>query len=499
MTHLNEVCDALMQLREDRFAELAEKGYEALRAIFSQMPERWGNVQLGQLHEGNRANVLRLLRGEHALCGSAQELYVSWTGSGVRPDHFRDPSMLTDIASLLSLLLKIYVAAFTGDNRQTIEDVITAALDSIAQEFVAVCRPQVRAIEQMVSTTLHEAKVVRDSARLLLVELPVGNLIPLRLLHHFLRKQGCRVETVQVPLCRNDSASHGMTRKEMLKDRLQGAIRGGDLVVLVDEWLSGANFKTITQYVGAIVRAVPNASFLPIAMLADYSSTNEHYLSCVRAHKKLLKEFGFGSEKTSRFRIQFPPLEVLVSRGDRHYFFWSEHDRLTGTRKVYPAAMCFAAVDAAVETLMKDPERWREALLRMLMHMAPAMRAESGLPTQEDENDGLFDIPLEKCYEDYTRIKGELQAVQHACNLGRCDDPVQAFREIRDALMQKIEGRPASICVGLGLALVEDDFLNDSWKPRVRREHTPILVEVESPQRWFHDRLMEKLVAAIEV
>jgi hypothetical protein len=387
--------------------------------------------------------------------------------------------MLTDIAGFLSFVLEVYVEAFSGEGRKSVEDTIKVALDAIADEFVRACRHQIRALRGTIFTPLHEPKVVAAANRLLLVEIPVGNSIPTRLLRHFLEKQGCTVETVRVSLCRNDSVSHGMTRKHLLTELLQGMLQGGDLVILVDEWLSGANFKAISQHIGGVVRTVPNASFLPIGMLANHSSRDEHYLSHVRAHKKLVKNFGFGSEKSSRFRIEFPPLEVALPRGEHHYFFWSEHDRLTGYRKVYPVTRCFAAVDAAVEKLMQNPEKWREAGLRMFMHMAPLIQAKSGLPAQEDEHADLFVTPLKRCY-------------------GQCDDPVQALRDVCKAMMEKIEGRPASICVGLGLALVEDDMDMDSGERNVLDKHAPVLVEMQSPRRWFHDRLMEKLIATIE-
>jgi hypothetical protein len=330
------------------------------------------------------------------------------------------------------------------------------------------------------------------------VELPVGNSIPTHLLRYFLEKHGCAVEMVRVSLSRNDAPSRGETRKHLLKERLEDVLRSGDLVILVDEWLSGANFKAVSQHIGGLLRTVTNASFMPIGMLADFSCADKHYLSHVRAHKRLVENFGFSSERSSRFRIQFPPLDGTLSRGKHGYFFWSEHDRLAGYRKVYPAARCFAAVDSAVETLMENPERWREAGLRMLMHMAPAIRAASGVPVREDEHDDLFLTPLKKCYEDYKQVRGELQAIQHASNLGHCDDPVQAFHEIRNAIMEKIKGRPAGMCIGLGLALVEDDLDRQSVERSVLDEHAPVLVEMPSPRRWFHDRLMGKIIAAIE-
>jgi hypothetical protein len=406
--------------------------------------------------------------------------------------------MLTDIAGLLSFLLEVYVDAFSGKDRESIEDAIWAALDAIADEFVTACHPQIRAMGQTIFTTLHEPKVVTGAKRLHLVELPVGNSIPTQLLRRFLEKHGCNVETVRVSLCRNDSVSHGVTRRQFLKERLQGALQGGDLVLLVDEWLSGANFEAISQHIGGIVRTVPNVSFLPIGMLASFSSKDKRYLSHVRKHNKLLKRFGFGSEGSSRFRVLFPPLESAFSRPDHLYFFWSEHDRLAGYRKVYPLGRCVETVDRAVEKLMKSPEKWREAGLRMMMHLAPVIRATSDKPAKKDEHADLFLTPLRSCHEDYKRVRKELQAIEHLSNFGLCDDPVQAFHEVCKAIMEKIKGRPASICVGLGLALVEDDLDRDLIGRNVLDEHAPVVVEVQSPRRWFHDRLMEKIVAAIE-
>ena len=65
--------------------------------------------------------------------------------------------------------------------------------------------------------------------------------------------------------------------------------------------------------------------------------------------------------------------------------------------------------------------------------------------------------------------------------------------------MEKIKGRPAVICVGLGLALVGDDLDGYPAERDILDEHVPVLVEMPSPRRWFHDRLMEKLIVAIEL
>ena len=501
MSNKDELIDLLVQLNEDRLAEFAEKGYDALRDIFSCLPERWGKSLPARLHEDNRPRMLELLRRSPALSSSAQELRLLWSEGGVGPGNLDDPSMLTDISGLLSLLLQEYSKAFPGQHRDPVEDTVRAALDAIAGDFVAACRSQIRALGRMVCAMLHERTVVAAAKRLLLVELPVGNSIPTQILCHFLEKHECPVAVVRASLSRNDKASLGVTREQLLADRLQGGLWKGDLVILVDEWMSGSNFRAISQRIARIVRAVPRASFLPVGMLTEASSAHERYRSHVEAHDGLLAEFGFGPGGESRFRVVFSPLKAIFPRPDRHYFFWSESDRLAGYRKFDPLGRCLATTDRVVEMLMRNPEALPKAIMRMAMHMAVAIRAASGgagLTAGETKDNDLFLESMRSCCEDYRQVREEIRQIEHDSNLGRCDDPVQAIREVCQAVMKKLNGRPAVVCVGLGLTLAEDDFGTNPEERKILEEHAPLVVETDSSRRWFHDRLMEKIVEAIE-
>lgn len=65
-------------------------------------------------------------------------------------------------------------------------------------------------------------------------------------------------------------------------------------------------------------------------------------------------------------------------------------------------------------------------------------------------------------------------------------------------ILEIIKDRPARICVGLSLALNEDTIDREFKRRDVFEEHAPVVVELESPLKWFHDRLMQKIISAIE-
>ena len=502
----DQLVDDLSRLNDARTTEFAEKGYNALRDIFSNLPERWEGARLSQLHEKNRPAILRLLQQDQGLSQSSQHLHFLLARLISGPSDLQDPSILTDISVLLSYLLYKYVDAFVGQDRESIEDALTVALAVIAHELVVACLPQIERLGQLVFTILQEPSVVAKARRLILVELPIGNSIATHVLRHFLEKHECAVEVVRISLSRSDKAWRGTTRKQLLKARLEESLRDGDLVILVDEWVTGSNFQTVSEYIGGIVSRTHNALFLPVGMLAIRSPLYKESISCIRTHKKLIQRFGFGSEKSSRFRIEFPPLKVLFPRPT--YFFWSEHDRLSGYRKIRLLKKVFDIVDSSVKRLMKSRESWPEATVMLLMHMATRIRAGLGdttLPIEVVKHPANFLKYIETCHSDYEQVRNQLQAIEHPSNLGQAADPVQAILEIGALFMEQFKDRPAVICVGLGLALIrddvditspEDDIDEDSQK--TFEQHAPLATELEPPQNFFHDRLMREIIAAIE-
>ena len=248
-------------------------------------------------------------------------------------------------------------------------------------------------------------------------------------------------------------------------------------------------------------------SLLPVGMLTNASCSDRYYSSHVQKHEKLVNGFGFGSGISSRFRVEFPPVGVIGPRPG--YFFWSEHPWMAGYRKIPLLGMALSIVDEAVERLMKDPNAWARAARSFLVHVAK--RRAQGDSRELDFPPEIIERPesfRQSCWEDYKQLRGQLgvyvqdldqlRAIRHPSNLGQCDNPTAAVVELTVRILEIIKGRPAMYCIGLGLAGVEN-ALNRQFKRRdVFEEHVPVVVELQPALRWFHDRLLRRIITAIE-
>ncbi len=293
------------------------------------------------------------------------------------------------------------------------------------------------------------------------------------------------------------SASHGVTRKELLQERLGGVLRTGDLVIYLDEWLTGANFAGISEHIARMVRRVKGASFLPVGMLKNDSCSDKHYRTRVKEHNKVLERFGFGSGGTSRFRPEFPPVGKIGPVPG--HFFWADRQGIAGYRKKQLLRLTFETLDASVEALVKSRDLWPEAITLFLAEIAKSRaegdnrRADFPWEVLEDP-----DACMKLSYHDYRRVRSQLKAIWDPSNRGQCDDPDRTLKALGRRIMAMVMDRPARICVGLGLKLTEGDFVRSTRREKEFDEHAPVLGELRPPGRWFHDRLLERIVAAIE-
>jgi len=460
-----------------------------------------------RLHAAHRSDIFRLFQEDPELSWSTQNFNSLgkrfFTNLGVP----QEPVILADTSSLLSVLLQEYVPAFAGGDRAVLEDALKAAIDSVAADLVAACMSQIRGLGQVVFAMLQERQVVAEARRIVLVELPVGNSIPIKVLRHFLAKRGCSVEVLRISLSRNDSLRIDektgkypkVTRKQLLREHLTEALGPRDVVIYLDEWLTGSNFKNISEQIASILRGsvLAGTSFLPVAMLTSASHREDRYLSYVRKHNKLVQRFGFGSENVSRFRVEFPPLDGDLPR--RGYFFWAEHDWMAGYRKIQPLGMASSIIDVSVERLMSSPRSWPNAVKLFLARMIRLKNQGDGrIPDFPPEAIEDPESSILASYEDYKDICREIRAVDHPTNFGRDAEPIEMAGQIGLSILNIIKDRPAKLCVGLGLSWGGNTGERAFKKRGVYEEHVPVIAELEPPLRWFHDRLTQRIVSAIE-
>ena len=182
--------------------------------------------------------------------------------------------------------------------------------------------------------------------RIVLIEMPSGNSVPVKMLASLFGKES-RVQIVRAALSRKHPTAAGITRRQLLEEQLQQArLRPSDVLVYFDEWETGSNFNTICEFLRKIV---PKGTFVfPAAFQTDAAARHERYNSFCVGHDKLMKAWGVPGD---RFRRFIPPLPSTLAGG---YFFWSEHDRTAGYRKMQIHGSVFSSIDETVELLHRD-------------------------------------------------------------------------------------------------------------------------------------------------
>jgi len=128
------------------------------------------------------------------------------------------------------------------------------------------------------------------TARLFLIDLPVGNSLPMELLRTALA-QTRPVTVLRSALSRNDSKRAGITRRELLTELISAEnLRPNDVVVFLDEWNTGSNFHNLSSL---LQRTIPAGSFfLPAAMLSGKACTKAplepRYATFCKSHDSML-------------------------------------------------------------------------------------------------------------------------------------------------------------------------------------------------------------------
>ncbi|MEY9350101.1 hypothetical protein ABIF65_010969 [Bradyrhizobium japonicum] len=174
----------------------------------------------------------------------------------------------------------------------------------------------------------------RGLQRVALLESPIGNTVPVQFIAELAKSRGLTVETVQWNAPRNDRAKRGRTVEESAA--ICGAeTKGFDLVVLVDECLTGTRFLKLFD---ALVDPVGKDRLLPIAMLFQdprRGDLTKHpkrasLIKKVEAQGKLL---GY-----PQCHVVFSPQRPFQFDGEWSIWespvIWGDSDLIAGKRKV---------------------------------------------------------------------------------------------------------------------------------------------------------------------
>ncbi len=490
---MNDFLEALAAAREERSANLAERAYGSLEDILRMCDREWFEPIVVDLHRRHRSAVLDHLGRNWGLAKTINELLLGLASVVSSRADLYDHTLLSNIATLLSILMERYTPTLGTEREQACQR-LEAVTQRIVADLVRLCAPQVECLIGLLRSVrdwvLGHKPAIR---RVIMPELPIGNSIPVRLLRDSLAGSGICVEVPRLSLSRSDTGGSGSgARKIVAAEFGRLALAPGDAVVYIDEWSSGANFETLSDAIDRAVRGVNGVPFLPVAMLTDRSSEHQHYERRVRSHDALVTKLGRSGEEFWRV---FPPLPSRFPRGQGTYFFWSEHDRTAGYRKLQVLGSLLSSIDAAVTEVAEDQEAFKQAWVVTLEQFGGKLAGakERGISETMMRRLDVAQEMFNKSREAYAECYPELEAVDHPSNRGEISDPERALAEVGAAICSIAEAKGAKLCIAIALAHLKRQPGIDPANRFHNRKHVAAVRELDEPARAYHRLLMAEL------
>lgn len=454
-------------------AKRADRAYSLL-LLFARSASYLDGVGLHDDMVRNASLYRSLLTQQPGACKAIERL-TYYIGRAVHGDHDPEDVRLVQAGSAMlnTLMLGAEEEGVAGQSMSILEQGLAAATNCHLGMSVV----QIDSLCRYLSGLRSFLERLKGS-RLVFVELPIGNSVPLKLLLPRLRS--LRPVLIRLSLSRNNSKSAGITRRELLERELTAmALTQNDVLIYLDEWDTGSNFNALCEFQRKLVPT--GAYFLPAAIMTDMAMVNERFDTFRADHDKLLDKWGTDG---TRFRKLLPPLPSTIGGS---YFFWAEHDRTAGYRKMQLHGSVFSTYDDAIQTLASDDRALRAAAQIFLGEIAE----EADLPGQPDEVIPAAAEVFRDAYADYCSCREELR---------RCADDfakggeVVSFDEAAEPVLGKykaiLEGRRASLAFAMASAYLGRIGSMDPKDRYFFKEHAPIFVDLEGRARRVHELTM---------
>ncbi|HEX4452461.1 MAG TPA: hypothetical protein VH143_16405 [Kofleriaceae bacterium] len=448
-----------------------------------------------------------------------------------------DTLVLRNLASFAAMLLPelVHIPGVGKHARESALQLIHA----LAGAYIQASRNQLPGLRKMCQVVTDAVSQVPRDRRIILIELPTGNTVPVRLLEHMLRELQHTVVVLSASLSRNDSNRAGTTRAALIEEMLNAASpQPGDVVVYTDEWNSGVNFGTLTKFISKVLQRA-NVRFVPVGLLASTAKTAERYASFVDHHDKLAHRAGING---SDARIEFPALRTRVM--DAPPFFWAEHDRLAGYRKMQVLGAMFSSLDAAIERLASEPERRQRAFnivvelhelgdhdpgsidwrARRALDIAKRLATRVAVPIIEFVLRHSPEVLLPHVRRhlvgrlpfgvhavrrmsrdfsiwlaSYRGLRSTIEHIVHESNTGAVEDVYEAIEQVGELIAGVVRGTPAERLVALAQRLEEHEGGVDPADRYFFKAHTPILTSLRDDESALHHAVMQHVFRELAV
>lgn len=356
-------------------------------------------------------------------------------------------------------------------------------------EFLNCSNNQIFQLCKFVINITEFLKRLASPNRIVLIEMPSGNSIVTKLLEAELGKL-FDVHTLPVVLSRKNPDRLNLTRKDLLRERLQTfAFQNNDIVVLADEWITGSNFKTVTEYINKLLPK--EVYFLPAAFMTMKSQDHERFESFCGKHDSIVRQ-NWG-EDGSKFRAAFPKLNT---KNTQLAFFWSENDRMAGYRKMQMHGSFFSSLDQTLKDLSEDNKKLEIAAGIFVATMSECNKQEE-VPQECYHQAVMNGFP--KWYADYLEVRNQLKyCAEEDARGGLVEDFEKAFSFTGSQCRVFMKGRDAELACELALRFANRLGSPDPADRYYFDNHAPFVIPLTGYAAIQHETAMTYLLQFME-
>ena len=401
-------------------------------------------------------------------------------------DPYNKPEIIINISCILN-----HLQSEEGMFEKNVLYEIRSLLKLFLKKYSELAKEQIKLLNTLINKIV-EAVIRFKGVNIYLLECPVGNSIPTKLLYNKLKKSNIESAVIKVALSRNDTVSKGITRKQLIENKILSLnFNSSSLVIYIDEWITGSNFNSLSVHLSNILKKT-NSWFFPAAYMITDSKNKSRYSSFIQKHDEYLSKLNLSGID---YRIELP---LFIPENNKYPFFFSEHDRLAGYRKMQILGSIFSTFDYAIEELKKSNDDIIRSFKQLYIENGIKEEFEKYSPDEIVKNEKIILDLFNESYQDYQLLKVSLLSIEHASNGGEFSDLYEDSREVTHLFAEQIERRPAKRCILLATVFLD---INHSINPSDRYffpNHVPVISLLSDNMILLHNYFMEILPAIIE-
>ena len=471
----------LRDMKENIKNDCIDLTFRNLTEILTFLSNKFDFPKIIDYHNRNSEDILRAIGSSFTSQKVIGETFNKTHILVKHENNFQDFPAILNYCSFVVFLLEDYPVKIGNDG---IEEDLLLMLDRLIQLLLNSFEDQALVIRRAFIKIIEYFKTLNlGNSRIIFLELPIGNSIPIQLLKLMLQNEGIRCDTIIVSLSRNDKAKLKIKRIDLIKEKFQEYhFKDFDILVYIDEWFSGRNFEVICELIEKIIPK--KVTFYPFALISESSKEMKEYVTRSKKHDINLRKVGLDGE---HYRFIIPKIKTHFKLINKEQFFWSEYDRLAGYRKMQLMGSIVSSVNSALTVLSEDNEIFELVRKTLLLEALEKNDIKKEIWNDSIQTKKLF---LES-YEDYKSILPEIENIKDESNIGKVVDIDKDIENLVNKILDITDKRKAKICLTFAITFL----LNLGGINAVDRyyfsHHVPLITKLEGKALLLNQKFIE--------